>query len=133
MGKPRSVPCDTAPALPVKGARARTVDGGQGRGRHERQCTHRGAEAAGRALAHQPIVVTPRNPPPALAGTPTGPATAFGQPGCQGRAQVQELTEFVRSRGHPRSCPGCGVRPMAFTVPWMDVCSESPHGAGLDV
>lgn len=30
MGKPRS-PCDTAPALPVKGARARTVDGGQGR------------------------------------------------------------------------------------------------------
>lgn len=80
MGKPRSVPCDTAPALPVKGARVRTVDGG-----------------------------------------------------CQGRAQVQELTEFVRSRGHPRSCPGCGVRPMAFTVPWTDVCSESPHGAGLDV
>lgn len=33
MGKPRSVPCDTAPALPVKGARARTVDGGQGRGK----------------------------------------------------------------------------------------------------
>lgn len=105
----------------------------KGGGRHERQCTHRGAEAAGRALAHQPIAVTPRNPPPALAGTPTGPATAFGQPGCQGRAQAQELTEFVRSRGHPRSCPGCGARPMAFTVPWMDVCSASPHGAGLDV
>lgn len=53
---------------------------------------------------------------------PTLPSPTQPIPSATGDQQPKDAREFVRSRGRPRVCPGCGVRPVAFTVPRIDVC-----------
>ncbi len=54
-----------------------------------------------------------------------GPATSSGVAPLSWAAACREgerVRELVRRGGRPRVCAGCGVRPVAFTVPRVDVC-----------
>ena len=39
-----------------------------------------------------------------------------------GHQEQEGLREFLRRQGRPPVCPSCGVRPVAFTRPRIDVC-----------